>query len=787
MAKTKNSAEELKRLVTELRNLLVSLLRTVLTQKLPRGATLVEITERLTIGLSRSIALNDAYAQVTEVLRAVVVVGFVRRAFDEFARTLEAPVIAKGISVLYVVTAHPNRMLGVWGYRSITNLLNSLSMLERGTLEATTLIRGVLDAFTNWQPAKERKFESHLHLLEETILTLTDNLREVIKQGIVRFATWINVDTDGGSRDFINAHSIRNGGKTARHKVISILLRTVGDLISSAGDRSELREFKNSLALLHFKLTATRAGFGETNSYTSESELRDAFTAVEKLLSELPKTRDNAFTTKVKRYQETIAEAIRFIDSLGIAFFSSHPRFNAKALEHVMKEIWQDLGLGAYPQRENVRKQQLKAILSQPNFFLTAPKAKGHSQLTSWILEVMGSVAEHDKRSGWVEMVLLSETESTVSILELNLLLRIHGLQPRLVPLFETNEGRRLGGKITGELLDFYRSRIIPMVGLSDITRNAGFVGPLTAAAAFAPVLQQYRKRKLKTPVYIGLDSEALRGGYPHLPTDEWIAALVAGFGLTEDMVESVYFTLQGDTVFWNTCHPKVIVRNLPQTVPAAKNGLSLAELRVIRQLEKIATPLFLKFVEEAEFEQLLRFGPAAWPFSVFRSVRPGQRASGTASTEDRVKWSSLRAIGTVHASTLLGISPHLIGLGAALQQKKSSLKRLYGQSVLFTNWIDTLKFLLEQEDVVGFAAFAATESELYKAVVQNHTDLKSALMHITGVEPVIGTDKTASQIRVYLAQLLHNLDGEIRPDSEEAQVLQWGLRALMVLRGSSG
>jgi hypothetical protein len=207
----------------------------------------------------------------------------------------------------------------------------------------------------------------------------------------------------------------------------------------------------------------------------------------------------------------------------------------------------------------------------------------------------------------------------------------------------------------------------------------------------------------------------------------------------------------------------------------------------VIRQLEKIATPRFLKFVEQGEFELLLRFGPAAWPFSVFRSVRPAKRSAGTSTTEERVKWSSLRAIGTVHASTLLGIAPHLIGLGEALLKKKSSLRKLYRKSVLFTNWIDTLKFLLEQEDVAGFGEFAGTDSKLYKAVVQNHKALKSALTHITGTEPLIGTDKTASQIRVYLAQLLRHLDGEIQPDSEEAQVLQWGLRALMVLRGSSG
>jgi hypothetical protein len=164
LAKTNKKAEELKRLVTKWRNLLVSLLRTVLNKNLPNGATSVEITEGLAIRLKGTLALNDAYAKVIEMLRAVVVVGFVRRAFQEFARTLEAPkmYIAKGIRVFYVITAHPNRMLGVWGYRGLTNLLNGLSMLERGILEATTLIAGVLKDFTNWQPAKERKFESHL-------------------------------------------------------------------------------------------------------------------------------------------------------------------------------------------------------------------------------------------------------------------------------------------------------------------------------------------------------------------------------------------------------------------------------------------------------------------------------------------------------------------------------------------------------------------------------------------------------------------------------------------------
>jgi hypothetical protein len=234
---------------------------------------------------------------------------------------------------------------------------------------------------------------------------------------------------------------------------------------------------------------------------------------------------------------------------------------------------------------------------------------------------------------------------------------------------------------------------------------------------------------------------------------------------------------------------------NLQSKLRAAPRGLTDEEITLIKEIEKKATQPFLNFVERQDFREVLALGPAGMGFNQTRSVRPAKRVQGGASAGESGSalpdWKESRAIGTVHSSTFAGINAHLMGLGEMFKgfsnEQRANLKRLYSESPIIKHFVDSIEFLMRQEDPEGFAAFAGAESQIVNDVKANHGLLQSALKEITGRDISVGGDPIATNIRKRVAELIKNHEGPINEGTAEAKLIRDALHALLQLRGSSG
>jgi phosphoenolpyruvate carboxylase len=546
---------------------------------------------------------------------------------------------------------------------------------------------------------------------------------------LLRVGSWIGGDRDGNPfvthdvmSDAVRQHSMlafehylneayvlgRRLSLTDRVVEVSDALRKLSDASPDKNAARADEPYRRALNLIYSRLSATAKHLGHEITHLPPLGAHEKpYATPQEFIADLDVLIDSLFAHgAVYLARGRLANLRRAAEVFGFHLAPLDMRQHSAIIEQTVSELFShSSGKANYADLDEAEKRSVlldalqagKVMLTDIGRYTDVPQSE---------LRIMQAAAEIHRRFGRDALPnhIISKTDAVSDMLEVALMLQQVGLlegsdtlHVNIIPLFETIEDLRGGGKIMDELfsLPWYRKLLKSrgdtqevMLGYSDSNKDGGY---LTANwelyKAELELVKVFEKHGIELRLFHGRGGTVGRGGGP-----SYDAILAQPPGSVNGQIR---ITEQGEVIASKYSNPEIGRRNLETLIAATMEATLLHHHgadsampeyhRIMEELSRDAFAAYRKLVYETP--GFTDFFFTATPIREIAELNIGSRPSSRKAS-DRIE--DLRAIPWVFSWGLNRVMlPGWLGYGSAVQQfiareGESGLRQL---QAMYKNW----------------------------------------------------------------------------------------------------
>jgi phosphoenolpyruvate carboxylase len=546
---------------------------------------------------------------------------------------------------------------------------------------------------------------------------------------LLRVGSWIGGDRDGNPfvthdvmSDAVRQHSMlafehylneayvlgRRLSLTDRVVEVSDALRKLSDASPDKNAARADEPYRRALNLIYSRLSATAKHLGHEITHLPPLGAHEKpYATPQEFIADLDVLIDSLFAHgAVYLARGRLANLRRAAEVFGFHLAPLDMRQHSAIIEQTVSELFShSSGKANYADLDEAERRSVlldalqagKVMLTDIGRYTDVPQSE---------LRIMQAAAEIHRRFGRDALPnhIISKTDAVSDMLEVALMLQQVGLlegsdtlHVNIIPLFETIEDLRGGGKIMDELfsLPWYRKLLKSrgdtqevMLGYSDSNKDGGY---LTANwelyKAELELVKVFEKHGIELRLFHGRGGTVGRGGGP-----SYDAILAQPPGSVNGQIR---ITEQGEVIASKYSNPEIGRRNLETLIAATMEATLLHHHgadsampeyhRIMEELSRDAFAAYRKLVYETP--GFTDFFFTATPIREIAELNIGSRPSSRKAS-DRIE--DLRAIPWVFSWGLNRVMlPGWLGYGSAVQQfiareGESGLRQL---QAMYKNW----------------------------------------------------------------------------------------------------
>jgi phosphoenolpyruvate carboxylase len=546
---------------------------------------------------------------------------------------------------------------------------------------------------------------------------------------LLRVGSWIGGDRDGNPfvthdvmSDAVRQHSMlafehylnetyvlgRRLSLTDRVVEVSDALRKLSDASPDKVAAREDEPYRRALNLIYSRLSATAKQLGHEITHLPPLGAHEKpYATPQEFIADLDVLIDSLFAHgAVYLARGRLANLRRAAEVFGFHLAPLDMRQHSAIIEQTVSELFShSSGKANYADLDETAKRNVLLDALQAGRVLLTDIGR-YSDVPQSELRIMQAAAEIHRRFGRDALPnhIISKTDAVSDMLEVALMLQQVGLlegsdtlHVNIIPLFETIEDLRGGGKIMDELfsLPWYRKLLKSrgdtqevMLGYSDSNKDGGY---LTANwelyKAELELVKVFEKHGIELRLFHGRGGTVGRGGGP-----SYDAILAQPPGSVNGQIR---ITEQGEVIASKYSNPEIGRRNLETLIAATMEATLLHHHgadstmpeyhRIMEELSRDAFAAYRKLVYETPGFTGYFF--TATPIREIAELNIGSRPSSRKAS-DRIE--DLRAIPWVFSWALSRtMLPGWFGYGSAVRQfvareGEAGLKQL---QAMYKNW----------------------------------------------------------------------------------------------------